>query len=115
VSLGAIEPHYSVYGWDVRLERRALEFSRLSRAGRGGFQLIGSGSAMVRTPGFYAARSRQSVVAGGRRLLLRADRGGRLRIALRLGRANRFQQFSPEEKANPSRFHRVTVTVKPAG
>ena len=61
------------------------------------------------------ARARHLVVAGGRRLLLRADRDGRLRIALRLGHANRFQQLSPEEKANPSRFHRVTVTVKPAG
>ena len=83
-------------------------------AGRRGFQLTGSGSAIVLTPGFYAARSRHVVVAGGRRLLLRADRHGRLRIALRLGRANRFQQFSPEENANPSRFHRVSVTVKQA-
>jgi hypothetical protein len=54
-------------------------------------------------------------VAAGRRLLLRADQGGRLRIPLRLGPANRFQQFSPEEKANRSRFYRVAVTVKPAG
>jgi hypothetical protein len=78
-------------------------------------QLTGSGSAVVRTPGFYAPRSRHRVVASGRRLLLRADQDGRLRIPLRLGPANRFQQFSPEEKANPSRFYRVAVTVKPAG
>jgi S-formylglutathione hydrolase FrmB len=115
VSLRAIESRYSVYGWDVRLRRRGLEFSRLSGAGRRGFQLTGSGSAVVRTPGFYAPRSRHRVVAGGRRLLLRADQDGRLRIPLRLGPANRFQQFSPEEKANPSRFYRVAVTVKPAG
>jgi hypothetical protein len=115
VSMRAIEPSYSVYGWDVRLRRRALEFSRLSGASRSGFQLTGSGSAIVRTPGIYPASSRQLVVAGGRRRLLRADGHGRLRIALRLGRANHFQQFSPEETANPSRFHRVTVTVRPAG
>jgi hypothetical protein len=115
VSLRAIEPRYSVHGWNVRLRRRAHEFSRLSGASRGGFKLTGSGSAVVRTPGFYATRSRHLVVVGGRRQLLRADQDGRLRIALRLGPANRFQQFSPEEKANPSRFHRVSVTVKPAG
>jgi hypothetical protein len=114
VSLRAIEPRYSVYGWDVRLRRRVLEFSRLSGAHRRGFQLTGSGSATVRTPAFYRPGAPYRVVARGRARLLRADRRGRLRIALVLGRANRLQQFTPEENENPSRFHRVKVSVRPA-
>jgi hypothetical protein len=54
------------------------------------------------------------VVAARRREVLRADAQGRLRISLVLGPSNRFQQFTPEEKAKPSRFHRVTVRVRPA-
>jgi esterase/lipase superfamily enzyme len=114
VSLRAIEPHYGVYGWDVRLRRRALEFSRLSRASRTGFQLTGSGTAVVRTPAFYHPGAAYEVVARRRRTTLRADARGRLRIAVGLGRANRFQEFTPEERATPSRFHRVTVSVRPA-
>jgi S-formylglutathione hydrolase FrmB len=115
VSLRAIEPRYSVYGWDVQLRRRVLEFSRLSSASRAGFALTGSGSATVRTPGFYLAGARYAVAVRGRRTLLRANAQGRLRIVLKLGPDNRFQQFTPDEKANPSRFHRVTVTVRAGG
>ena len=114
VSLRAIEPSYSVYGWDVRLRRRVLEFSRLSRAGRAGFQLTGSGSAVVHTPGFYRPGAPYVIVARGRRTLLRAGSMGRLRISFEIGPDNRFQQFTPEERATPSRFHRVTVRVRPA-
>jgi S-formylglutathione hydrolase FrmB len=118
VSLRAIEPRYSVYGWDVRLRRKALEFSRLSGAGKAGFQLTGSGSATVRTPALYDADTSYAITTRGsggtRRTTVTADRRGRLSIALRLGPANRFQQFTPEERQTPSRFHRVTVTVRPA-
>jgi hypothetical protein len=30
-----------------------------------------------------------------------------------LGPANRFQEYTPEEKAAPSRFYRRTVRVRP--
>lgn len=115
VSLRAIEPDYGVYGWHVRLQRRVLEFSRLSGAGRTGFVLTGSGSATVRTPALYTPGARYAVVARGHRTLLRADDRGRLRVVLTLGQSNRFQEFTPQERANPSRFHRVTVTVRAAG
>jgi S-formylglutathione hydrolase FrmB len=115
VSLRAIEPDYSVYGWHVRLRRSVLEFSRLSGAGRAGFVLTGSGSATVRTPALYTPGARYAVAARGHRTLLRADDRGRLRVVLTLGPSNRFQEFTPQEKANPSRFHRVTVTVRAVG
>jgi S-formylglutathione hydrolase FrmB len=115
VHLRAIEPRYSVYGWDVRIQRRALEFSELSRASRAGFRLSGSGSATVTTPAVYQPGASYRVTKTGTRpSTIQADRRGRLRIALRLGPANRFQQYTPEENKSPSRFHRVTVTVRPA-
>jgi hypothetical protein len=91
-----------------------LEFSRLSAAGRAGFQLTGSGTATVRTPALYRASGEYRVTVAGHARLLTADRHGRLRIALTLGPSNRFQDFTPEEKATPSRFHRVKVSVRPA-
>ena len=42
-------------------------------------------------------------------------RSASLRVVLTLGPSNRFQEFTPKEKANPSRFHRVTVRVRAAG
>jgi S-formylglutathione hydrolase FrmB len=117
VHLRATEPRYSVYGWKVRLRRRVLEFSELARAHRGGFQLTGSGTATVRTPRLYEPAARYRVVmrrrGAARRTFVRADRRGRLTIRLTLGRDNRFQQYTPEEKQNPSRFHRVAVAVRP--
>jgi hypothetical protein len=44
--------------------------------------------------------------------MVTADRRGRLRISLTLGPPNRFQEYTPEEKASPSRFYRRTVRVR---
>jgi hypothetical protein len=44
---------YSAFGWQVVMARKVEEFSTLSAAGRDGFILRGSGSALVRTPGRY--------------------------------------------------------------
>jgi S-formylglutathione hydrolase FrmB len=119
VDFRAIEPRYDVYGWDVRLRRKVLEFSRLSGAGRAGFRLTGSGSATVTTPALYrpAGAYRVTVSSRGRHATverIQADRAGRLRVALALGPSNRFQEFTPQERATPSRFRTVTVRVRPA-
>src|SRR4051795_3682658 len=45
----AVEPSYWAYGSHVRIKRPALEFSDLEDASASGFQLLGSGSATVRT------------------------------------------------------------------
>jgi S-formylglutathione hydrolase FrmB len=108
VGLRAIEPRYSVYGWDVSVRRKVLEFSRLSRAGRRGFALTGSGRATVRTPSLYSAGRAYAVTVAGHRRLVRADEGGRLRIPLKLAPANRYQQYT----GHPSRFRRVSVKVR---
>ena len=92
LSYRAIEPAYSVWGWRVAVQRRALEFSSLRIDGRRGFSLSGSGSASVATPAVYRPGATYRVVArsaqsGTRRLDLKA-RGGRLRIPVRLGPSN---------------------------
>src|SRR3546814_9100852 len=52
-SFKAIEPRYDVWGWDVAIERPALEFSHLVDASPTGFALRGSGAAEVRTAPYY--------------------------------------------------------------
>jgi S-formylglutathione hydrolase FrmB len=112
VTFKAAEPSYEAYGWRVRLRRRVLEFSELSRASRSGFTLTGSGSAVVTTPRLYRPGSRHAVSVKGATRTLGADPHGRLHISFVLGPSNRFQEYTPEEKASPSRFHRVVVRVR---
>ncbi len=117
----AIEPVYSVWGWRVALQRRALEFSSLRIAGRRGFSLSGSGSASVATPAVYRPGATYRVVArsvqsGTRRLDLKA-RGGRLRIPVRLGPSNPSQeQFTPGgEPTAATRVFRTRVKIRRLG
>jgi len=114
VSFTAAEPSYEAYGWRVRVRRSAMEFSTLLKAGRRGFSLVGSGSALVVTPHLYAPRSAHSLrihsESGTRNATLRADRRGRLRIRLPLGPANPLPEYTPGAAA--SRFFRTAVSVR---
>jgi hypothetical protein len=65
--------------------RPALEFSRLERAGRRGFTLVGSGMAIVTTP--------------------RRFPGPRSTIPLRLGPGNPQQQYRPGATTRVYRVH----------
>ena len=113
LSYRSIEPGYSVWGWSVDVRRKALEFSSLRIAGRGGFSLSGSGSASVATPTVYRPGATYRVVArsdqsGVHRLDLRARRG-RLRIPVRLGPSNVVQeQFRAD--GEPTAATRVFTT-----
>ena len=95
VRFEAAEPRYSVYGWRVRIERPALEFSRLEGAYRRGFKLTGSGVATVRTPAFFRPRRRVRVTTGGTSKKVRAGRHGRLTVRVTLGPGNPTQQDAP--------------------
>jgi S-formylglutathione hydrolase FrmB len=91
VTYTAVEPEYDVYGWHVKFERPALEFSRLEDAASYGFTLAGSGRAVVTTPPVYVpgapyAASRSTVVA---------DDAGRLHVPVDLGPGNAMQQYRP--------------------
>jgi S-formylglutathione hydrolase FrmB len=95
VTFTAAEPRYSAYGWSVRVKRPALEFSKLSKAGKRGFTLSGSGSATVTTPARYKPGRAYGIRVDGRRRLARATMRGRLRIRVPLGPGNRTQQYTP--------------------
>jgi S-formylglutathione hydrolase FrmB len=91
------DDHYQVYGWDVAMHRTAREFSTLSRASAAGFELSGSGSASIATPGVYLAGTRYTVRIRRQGALLpvtstvTADSAGRLHLDVPLGPANAFQ------------------------
>jgi hypothetical protein len=77
------------WGWRVSLERPEPAFSSLSRAGRRGFALTGTGRATVKTPRFYRPGSTATVAVTApgfdSRGEVAAGRSGRLRIVLPLG------------------------------
>ena len=92
------EPTYSVYGWDVRLQRLADEFSVLHSTGQGGFTLSGSGSATVTTAVGYRPGVAYDVTVttqtGVRTsVITNADPHGRLTITVPLGTPNPDKEF----------------------
>jgi S-formylglutathione hydrolase FrmB len=97
---------YAVWGWAVSVRRPDHEFSALVGAGRRGFTLTGSASAVVTTGRYFrpGRRVRVSIrgASGVSKLLVVADREGRLRIAVALGRANSADEYSPQAKAAPA-------------
>jgi hypothetical protein len=114
VSFTAAEPSYESYGWRVRINRPAMEFSTLLNAGVHGFALVGSGRISVITPRLFRPRSEHLVTirseAGRRSIELRANGKGRLRVAVPLGPGNALPQYSPG--AAPSRFFQSTVSIR---
>lgn len=89
---------YDIWGWEVEVDRPALEFSRLAVAGRRRFAVSGSGTAVATTPAAFDAGKRYPVTLRGelgrRTALARADEDGRLRIRVSLGPGNESQQYT---------------------
>jgi S-formylglutathione hydrolase FrmB len=112
----AVEPSYSVYGWRVRINRPALEFSELQGAGPRGFKLLGSGTAKVRTARYYKPRSivRASIRTGNgtKTLKLKAGKQGRVTVAVPIGPGNPDQQYSPEAAASGTTVHAAKVMLR---
>lgn len=97
-SFRAVEDSYSVWGWDVSIDRPALEFSHLVGADRTGFSLRGSGGAEVTTAPDHEPDQVLAVTvadaAGRRTEAVRADAAGRVRVAVDLGPGNPHQQHT---------------------
>jgi pimeloyl-ACP methyl ester carboxylesterase len=95
----SIDARYRMYGWDVAIDRPAIEWSRLFDAGPSGFGLTGSGTARVTTGATFESGQRVPVTirdaAGTRTTELVADRAGRLTVPVALGPGNPLQQHSP--------------------
>src|SRR3954467_6733789 len=85
-SFTAVEPAYGVYGWRVRIDRPALEFSELREAGRRGFKLAAGGTAKSRTASYCRPGSILRVTiptaAGSKTRRLRAGKNGRVTVPL---------------------------------
>ncbi|RYD60038.1 MAG: hypothetical protein EOP60_00380 [Sphingomonadales bacterium] len=102
-SYSTIAPDYAIYGWSVRMTRKADEFSAIEVAGEHAFTLVGSGNAVVRTPPVARPNLRVRVTVGREDKELRTDAQGRLSVPVRLGPANAFRQYSPEARASATR------------
>jgi S-formylglutathione hydrolase FrmB len=117
VTYTSIEPAYSVYGWTVQITRAALEFSTLRSATTTGFSVTGSGSATVTTPPVYRRRSSHwvTITSPGQSTdkVIRADRSGRLRIAMFLGPSNPYQADTPEANLRGMKIYTTGVTIGP--
>lgn len=98
------DPDYTVYGWHVHIDRPALEFSDLRRAGIHGFTLRGSGIGHVTTAALFRPRSRVLVtLTSGARTVTRrltADGRGRVTVAVPLGPGNPYQQYTSQAQTN---------------
>ncbi len=93
VTYTSAEPGYSVFGWEVTMHRAVQELSTLADAGRAGFELQGSGSATVITPGLYRNGGRYQVKIGLVTSVVRAGRDGRLTLEVPLGRSDTVQEY----------------------
>ena len=107
---------YSVYGWRIRMHRKAREFSTLSQAGRQGFDLSGSGSATVLTPAVYRPGTRYQIDIYGdgtkaRTTAVTAGRNHRLRLTVPLGPSNPNQQDTTQAQASGTNVYTATVTI----
>ncbi len=90
------DPSYTVYGWQVAMQRTDEEFSTLENAGASGFTLEGSGSGNIVTPQDFTPNATYEVVLRGdnfdHALALKADGEGRLHVEVPLGPPNAVQQ-----------------------
>ncbi len=111
-----VDASYSVWGWHAQMHRTAGEFSTLTNVGARGFTLSGSGSATVVTGPAYRPRSLHRVFVRSRKSstmrVARADRRGRLRLTVRLGPANQFQEYTAAAIAAGSHVYTTNVAIR---
>jgi hypothetical protein len=112
----SIDATYSVWGWAVKIDRPALEFSELRGVNKGGFALSGSGSGAVTTGAVYKPRAiyvaDYKSATGTSRRRMHADSDGRLHLTVPLGPGNELQEYSPEANAtNGTQVYTTTVKV----
>jgi hypothetical protein len=118
VTYTTADSDYSVYDWQVTMDRPATEFSTLEDASSGGFALAGSGSGSVTTPPSYQPGAPYSVTLQGERvrasLSCLADHQGRLHLRVPLGPGNPFQQDTLAASLFGTAVYTTTVTIQPA-
>jgi S-formylglutathione hydrolase FrmB len=117
-SYASIDDRYEDYGWRVRIDRVATEFSRLRVRNPTRFALSGSGDAVVRTPAGLRPRAAYVVTVrnanDGGAIRLRSDAHGSLRIPLALGPPNPVQEYSAAAQATGTQVFTARVRIKRA-
>lgn len=93
------DPSWSVYGWDVALDRQAAEFAHLDVTSPRELVLTGSGRATVTTPPSFLPQRRYEVTTAGQTRSVRADDDGRLTFPVDLGPSHVHDQYSPAARA----------------
>lgn len=109
----SIAPAFEVWGYEVVVDRDVREFLDLRAVRDGGFEIQGSGTAVVTTAARYRPRASYVVDGAGtgtQRLV--ADDRGRLRITVDLGPSHEHDQFtSPADAQEQLGGYWVTRTV----
>lgn len=108
------EPRFSVYGWNVSVDRSVQEFLTLDAVSAAGLTVTGSGTAHVWTPPAYRAGARYQVG----KAVVAADDAGRLTFDVDLGPSHQLQQYTPQERLaeaaqGASYFRTVRVPIAP--
>lgn len=117
----SIRPAFSIWGYDVAVERDAREFLDLRAVTAGGFEVQGSGRATVVTAPRYRPQGTY-VVAGTdgspSEQTVRADAAGRLTVDVDLGPSHTEDQFSDAAdvaEAQGGYWTVRTVTIREPG
>jgi hypothetical protein len=109
---------YTIYGWQVSMQRAAEEFSTIEDANSSGFDLAGSGSGLVATPAAYTPGGTYDVTIAEENASpvvkqLQADSTGALHIAVPLGPANPYQEYTALGYAAGTKVFTTTVAIGP--
>jgi len=96
----SIASAFSVWGYDVRVDRSVREFLDLSAVGAGGLVVQGSGQVAITTAPLYAPGRGYTVAgAGAADQHVTADAAGRIAFTVDLGPSHQYEQYSPQATA----------------
>lgn len=109
-SYRSIDATFTVFGWEVSIDRQVLEFARLGDASPSGFVLSGSGLATVKTAAWFKPNASYTVVLDGLSKIVQADSDGRLTLTVDLGPARTVQEYRSGSESGYLR--NVTVRIK---
>ena len=114
----SIAPRFSVWGYDVAVDRPVREFLDLDAVTEHSLVVRGTGTALITTAARYTPDASYRVDgAGTRATTVRADDDGRLTFAVDLGPPHRDEQYSPraraQEAAGMYRFTERRISITP--
>ncbi|NNN21174.1 MAG: esterase family protein [Acidimicrobiales bacterium] len=120
VTYTTADSSFSQWGYSVSFQRKVSEFATLSEAGESGFNLSGSGIAVVTTPTFYPPTSNHSVAVtaivsnqhSSETQIVKSDSEGRLTVTINLGPSNSITEYSPGWSLKDTKVFQVKVTIK---